>query len=175
MTLARIALHLAQDCDPDWWNWTQTWEPKPGQTAMLQPTVVDDCLQCSWMENDTPVAVSWNERDLLETLKTKTDASIAGPLLWRMARMASDPGELDDLIRQVVIKETGVSPEPVPFVRKGLELVSRMDAEIASKAKPSKLVTVLVDQHGTLIKLPLTDSRIRALLDRFLRRHLWTT
>jgi hypothetical protein len=174
MTLARIVLQLAQEREPEWLAWLQTWPKKPSQYSLLQVVVVDDCLQCSWRENDVPVEVSWKERELLGVLKNDTGADIAGPLLWRMARMASGPWELDALLRQVVVKETGLPLEPVPFVRRGLEVTSRMDAEVASKGKPSQLVTVLVDQHGTLIKLPLTDPRIRALLDRFLRRCLWT-
>jgi len=176
MTLVRIALHLAQECDPDWWAWAQTWQPRPEPNAVIQSTVSDDHIQHSWINDGAPVSVSWKDRELLDTIKNKTAVSVAGPLLWRMARMASDHGELDELIRQVVAKETGASLEFVPFVRKGQELAARMDAEVASKAKKqSKLVTILVDRHGTLIKVPLTDSRVCALLDRFLRRHLWTT
>lgn len=174
MTLARVALQLIQEQDPDWYAWMRTWVPQPKPGVLVDTVVVDDALQCHWLDDATPVEVIWKERELLEALKTKTEPSLAAALLWRLARVVSDPDELDSLIRQVVVKETGLTPEPVPFVRKGLLITSRMDAAVAEKAKPSQLVNVTVDQHGTLIKLMLTDSRIRALLDRFLRRHLWT-
>jgi hypothetical protein len=174
VTLVRVAQYLLQDHDPDWQAWMQTWETRPTKAAIVEALVINDTLQCSWVNGESPVEVNWNERALLEALKTKTPAEIAGPLLWTLARIVGESGELDALIRQVAAKETGLVPEPVPFVRRGLVIASRMGAGLADKAKSSPLVSVTTDQHGTLIKLALTDPRIRALLDRFLRRYLWT-
>lgn len=172
MTLTRVALQLVQDFDPTWWAWMQTWERKPEPGAFVDATALDDTLRCCWTVGSVPVEVIWKDRDLLDKLKSGT-AEIAGPLLWRMARVTSEPGELDALMRQLVCKETGLVLEPTPFVRKGTVIASRMDTSIASGAKKSSFVTVMVDQHGTLVKMLLTEPHVRALLDRFLRRYLY--
>jgi len=139
---------------------------------LISITTMDEKFIFSIVYDEKTEITSWSDFDIISELENDTRSITNSTLAaWSLCRFFDRSFETDDLLRDFVKSETGMTIEHVPFtVEKGnLSTICELNF-CKGTQKNSKNASLLIDKDRLLVILPSTNATLRQLFFKRLRR-----